>query len=268
MPGPLTRPSRLLPRGALDALLQVVVVLAAYEAYRLSRGAADGPGAAATALSHARWIIDLERTLHLDPERGLQAFAEWVPGLADVSSFLYINVQTTVTFSALAYIYARHTDAFNFVRNMFLMTWGLSILGFVLLPVMPPRLVPDFGLHDSVAAFTGIDPSERKVTRFYNPYAAMPSLHVGVAVMVGLSLSRLARHGPVRVFWAGYPLLVCFLVMATGNHYLLDAVAGAAVVSVAALAARQLGRLRPEAWAFSPGTAAAPEPPATAVSPL
>ncbi|MCW3012288.1 MAG: phosphatase family protein [Solirubrobacterales bacterium] len=257
----LFQPRPLLPRGPLDLLLQVVIVLVAYESYRLSRGAIDDPLTAVDALANATWIIELEQALRLDVERAVQRFSESVWGLPEVSSFLYINVQTTVSFTAMAFVYVRHQHAFRFVRNWFILTWGISVVCFVLLPTMPPRLVPGLGLTDSVAVFTGIDPSSRGVSQFYNPYAAVPSLHVGIALIVGLSLARLCRRRPFRVFWGCYPLLVTFLVMATGNHYLFDAVAGAAVVAVAGLIARWVLR-----WRSSPGDATGPAP-APAVEP-
>lgn len=262
MPAFLTRPSRFLPQGPLDALVQVLVVFVAYETYRLSRGAIDA-GETRTAFANADWIIDFERATYLDIERDVQSFTESIWGAPDVAAFLYINVQTTVTFTALAYIYVRHQDAFRFVRNMFVITWALAIVGFLLVPTAPPRLVEGLGINDSVAIFTGVDPSDRKVTKFYNPYAAVPSLHVAVATMVGISLSRLCARRPVRVFWALYAPFVTYIVMATGNHYLVDALAGALVVAIAALVAQRLGRLRPHAWRFETTARDAVEPAAS-----
>jgi hypothetical protein len=246
----LTTPRRLLPRGVLDLVVQFAIVFTAYEVYRLTRGAIDNPHVAKVAFGNADWIVRLERALHLDVEHGVQRLTERVWGLSDVASFLYINVQTTVTFSVMAFIYLRHTHAFGFVRNAFVVTWAVALVGFVLVPTAPPRLLPGLGLHDSVAAFTGVNPNARHITKFYNPYAAVPSLHVGIATLVGLSMSRLSVHRPVRIAWACYPLLVTFVVLATGNHYLFDAVAGMLTAGVGTLAAFGLGRLRPRAWRF------------------
>lgn len=249
MLAPLTRPVRFLPRGLLDVLLQVAIVYAAYTAYRLSRGAIDDPLTTSAAFANADWIIRAERAVHLDVERVTQSLTSRVPGLHEISAFLYINVQTTVTFTALAYVYGRHGSAFGFVRNTFVLTWGLAVVIFLLVPTAPPRLVPGLGITDEVAAFTGVDPTAPRISKYYNPYAAVPSLHVGVATIVGLSLSRLVRPRALRIGWALYPLLVTFLVLATGNHYLLDAVAGALTVGVAALGALALAMLRP-GWRF------------------
>ncbi len=249
MPAILTRPYRFLPRGLLDLVLQFAIVLGIYETYRLTRGLIDDPGAEREAFANADRIIDAERWLHLDVERAVQRFSESVDGLPGLSSFLYINVQTTVTFAVMAYVYVRFTPAFGFVRNMFVATWAIALVGFVLFPTAPPRLIEGLGLNDSVSAFTGVDPSDRQIARFYNPYAAMPSLHCGIAALVGGSLAALSRTRPARIAWGCYPLMVVFVVLATGNHYLLDAVVGVALAAVAAVVAWGLGRLRP-AWRF------------------
>jgi hypothetical protein len=256
MPAFLTRPSRLLPRGLLDLLIQIAIVFTIYETYRLTRGVIDSASAERVAFRNADWIIDAERALRIDIEGGVQRFSESVNGLPSISSFLYINVQTTVTFAVMAYIYLRFTPAFGFVRNMFVATWAIALVGFVLWPTAPPRLIPGLGLHDTVSIWTGVDPSDRQLQKFYNPYAAMPSLHCGIAALVGGSLAMLSRTRVARVLWACYPLMVIFVVMATGNHYLLDAVAGVLVAAMGAGVAWGLGRLRPGAWAFRRG----PEP--------
>ncbi len=78
-------------------------------------------------------------------------------------------------------------------------------------------------------------------------------MHVCFALMVGIPLSRLCKRRAARVFWATYPLLVTFVIVATANHFLADAFLGACTAGIAALSARQLGRLRPRAWSFLQG---------------
>lgn len=264
MPAFLTRPHRFLPRGLLDLLLQIAIVLVIYETYRFTRGLIDDPLSEQVAFRNAEWIIDAQRALRIDIEVPVQRFAERVDGLSSLSSFLYINVQTTVTFAVMAYIYVRFTSSFGFVRNAFVATWAIALIGFVLVPTAPPRLIPGLGLKDSVSAFTGVDPSDRQLQQFYNPYAAMPSLHCGIATLVGGSLAVLSRTRPARIAWSLYPLMVVFVVMATGNHYLLDAIAGILVALAGVGIAWALGRLRPGAWALHrdprPALATDPKP--------
>lgn len=253
MPVALTRPRRFLPNGIADALLQLLVVVFAYKLYQSTRGAINDQLGASQAFANADWIVSTERALRLNMEHGVQSFAMSVPGLTDAASLMYLNAQFSVTFGAMIYIYIRHNHAFGFVRNMFIGAWALALVGYVAMPTAPPRLVPGLGIHDAVAALTNVDPSDHtaSVSKLYNPYAAVPSMHVGFALMIGVPLARLSKHRATRVFWALYPLVVLFVVMATGNHFFLDGVFGALAVGISALVARRLGMLRPHAWQFS-----------------
>ncbi|MDO9352265.1 MAG: phosphatase PAP2 family protein, partial [Solirubrobacteraceae bacterium] len=87
---------------------------------------------------------------------------------------------------------------------------------------------------------------------FANPYAAVPSMHIGFALMIGLSIASLVKSPKARVFWRTYPAAILFVVVATGNHFWLDAFAGAVVAGLGAIAAGALGRVRPAAWAWTP----------------
>lgn len=253
MPVALTRPRRFLPNGIVDALLQLLVVVFAYKLYQSTRGAINDQLGASQAFANADWIVSTERALHLNMEHGVQSFAMGVPGLMDAASLMYVNAQFSVTFGAMIYIYIRHNHAFGFVRNMFIGAWVLALVGYVAMPTAPPRLVPGLDIHDAVAALTNVDPSDQtsNVSKLYNPYAAVPSMHVGFALMIGVPLARLSKHRASRLLWAVYPLLVLFVVMATGNHFFLDGVFGALAVGISALLARRLGMLRPHAWQFS-----------------
>ena len=89
------------------------------------------------------------------------------------------------------------------------------------------------------------------MTALVNPYAAVPSMHVAFAVMIGWSLARLAKHSIVRVAWATYPFLITFVIIVTANHFVIDALLGALTAGIAAFGARWLARARPVAWRFS-----------------
>ena len=90
------------------------------------------------------------------------------------------------------------------------------------------------------------------INNLFNPYAAVPSMHVAFALMIGIPLSRLVKWRALKVFWATYPLLVVFVIVATANHFIADAVLGAAAAGIGALAARALARTRPRVWTFQP----------------
>ena len=103
----------------------------------------------------------------------------------------------------------------------------------------------------SVAAFTGVRVENEPVSALLNLYAAVPSMHVCFALMVGWPLARLVKPRPLKVVWFLYPFLVTFVVVATGNHYFFDAFLGAMTAGMSALLSKQLlARWRPEAWSF------------------
>lgn len=239
----------------MDALRQVALFWCAYQGYSIVRGFADDPGAASRAFENGRGIISLERTLHVFVEPSIQA---WVSGsgfVSDIASWVYLNAQTSVTLGALFFIYMWRNESFYFVRNMMMVAMGLALVGYILYPTAPPRFFPEWGFFDSVSDFAGVKSDSAMADALFNPYAAVPSMHVAFSLMIGWSLSRLVRNPYGRAFWRTYPLLITFVIVATANHFIIDAVLGATVAAVSALAARELGRARPAAWQFAPGPA-------------
>src|SRR5215210_2199957 len=241
---------RILPNGPVDLVRQISLFAAAYYVYRLTRGVADDPAAATTAFAHARSVIDIERTLNVFIEPSVQAFASGERWLMDIAAWLYVNAQTSVTLGALAWIYLRRNPSFYFVRNMFLVAFGIALIGYTVFPTAPPRFLPEWGFIDTVAQFTGVSQDSVTVDALFNPYAAVPSMHAGFAIMIGWPLARLVKPRVLKVFWASYPLIVTFVIVATANHFLADAFLGACTAGLGAIAARFLGRVRPAAWSF------------------
>jgi hypothetical protein len=242
---------RVLPQGWVDVLRQVALFGAAYLAYRLVRGLVEGDANAAFA--HARDVISLERTMHLFVEPSVQAWASGSRVLMDLSSWLYVNAQTTVTVSALVYLYLRHNRNFYFVRNMFMIAMAIALVGYTVFPTAPPRFMPEWGFIDSVSDFTGVHVSHASTlaSTLFNPYAAVPSMHVAFALMIGWPLARLSRRRIVKVLWLLYPFLMAFVIVATANHFIVDAMLGAVTAGLSAYGARWLGRARPAVWRFS-----------------
>jgi hypothetical protein len=246
---------RLLPQGPLDLLRQILLFCGAYWAYRLVRGEVYGDRAAAFA--NAEDVVRLERSLHVFVEPAVQTWAAGTGFLDDVTSWMYINTHFVVTTVTLAFIYLRRNEHFYFVRNMFMVAMGLALIGYVVYPTAPPRLLPELGFTDSVAAFTGVT-SEPSVNALYNAYAAVPSMHVGFALMLSIPMIRLVQRGWARALWAAYAPAVTFVVVATANHWVFDAFTGALVAAVSAVAAQALlARARPQVWAWAPEPARA-----------
>jgi hypothetical protein len=250
--------ARVLPQGWLDVLRQVLLFGLAYLAYRLARGMVEGRAGAA--FQHARDLISIERTLHLFVEPSVQAWTSGSHLAMGGASWLYVNAQTSVTLAALVYLYLRHNRSFYFVRNMFMIAMLIALVGYTVFPTAPPRFMPEWGFIDSVSDFTGVHVSHASasMSALLNPYAAVPSMHVAFALMIGWPLARLSRHSGVRVLWFLYPFLMTFVIVATANHFILDALLGALTAGLSAYGARWLARTRPAVWRFAAGAGRSP----------
>src|SRR6201991_2745487 len=245
--------SRLLPRGARDLLWQIVLFCGAYWLYRLVRG--QGWDQSAAAFEPARDIVALERSLHVFVEPSLQSWAIGSGWIDEVGSWMYLNTHFVVTTCTLAFIYLFRNEHFYFVRNMFMVAMGIALLGYLVYPTAPPRMLPEFGFADSVADFTGVS-SDASVNALYNPYAAVPSMHVGFALMLAVPMIRITRRRWAKVLWAFYAPVVATVVVVTANHWVFDAATGALSAAVAAVVAQTVfARVRPQAWAWEPESA-------------
>jgi hypothetical protein len=242
---------RVLPHGWFDVLRQVALFAAAYLAYRLVRGLVEGDANAAFA--HARDLISLERTLHVFVEPSIQAWASGSHFLMVLCSWLYVNAQTTVTVAALVYLYLRHNRNFYFVRNMFMVAMAIALAGYAAFPTAPPRFMPEWGFVDTVGDVTGVhvNAHSASLNALTNLYAAVPSMHVAFALMIGWTLARLVRWRVARVLWVLYPFLMAFVIIVTANHFIVDALLGALTAGASAYAATWMARARPHAWRFS-----------------
>jgi membrane-associated phospholipid phosphatase len=158
-------------------------------------------------------------------------------------SWTYWNSEFTVIGLALLWVYLRRNSAFTRFRNTILLANGLGLIGYVLLPTAPPRFFTSIGFTDTLGQFGGLNHGSGLVELASNPYAAMPSLHAADALIVGIVLASVARRWPVKVLWLLWPLWVWFAVMATGNHFWLDVLAGI-VLGTIALAVVYQARLR------------------------
>lgn len=247
--------SRWLPRGWSDALRQVLLFVAAYLAYQVVRGLIDGNDVA-KATWNATKVIDLERALHVFIEPSVQAWALHVHWVMDIADWTYLNAHYVVTFGALLFIYMRRNESFYFVRNTFMIAMLIALVGYALYPTAPPRLMPEWGFTDAIRLFTGVTAEYGPSSALLNLYAAIPSMHVCFALMIGLPMAVLVKSWPARITWCVYPLFISFVVIATGNHFLTDVFLGGVTAGVSGLLAAQLlARVRPDTWAFGQATA-------------
>ncbi|MEV6108267.1 phosphatase PAP2 family protein [Streptomyces sp. NPDC051940] len=252
-------------------LLLIVIVYSTYSAGRLL-----ARGAETQATDNGLAILDIEKFLHINAEHPLNRLFTAHATIGVPADFIYATLHYLVTPVVLAWVWFRCRDQYRRLRTWLLGSTMIGLIGFVLLPTCPPRLLdPQYGFVDTMAQYAsygwwgGEASAPRGMGGFTNQYAAMPSLHCGWALWCGIVLWRNAKSTPVRMLAVAYPAVICIVVMGTANHYLLDAVAGAAVMGLGWLVSKPLmrasdltlGRLR---TAFTKKTAAPAAAPAAA----
>ena len=167
-----------------------------------------------------------------------------VPGVPALLGFLYVALHFAGTAAALTWVHRRHPHAFPFLRTTLIVSTALALVGYVLYPAAPPRLA-DLGFADTVTTHTGLNLSSDLLGSLYNPIAAVPSLHFGYSLIVGVAIAQLASRRWMRIAGAAYPALMLLVIVATGNHFLFDAVAGGLVVAAGWFVASRLRRAGP-----------------------
>ncbi len=238
----LALPVRGLPvRGAVASphrgVVEVAALFGLYGLYQIVRGFGELDFEAAQRNTAA--IVAVEQRLQVFVERSVQDWALGVPALSGLLGFAYLALHLVLTPAVLVWVYRAHRERFPLVRTTLVVSTALALVGYVVYPAAPPRLA-GLGFADTVSERAHLDLSSDVLGGFYNPIAAVPSLHFGYALLVGSAIAWLARGRAIRLAGAVYPALMLFIIVATGNHFLLDAVAGGAVVLAGWIAARLL----------------------------
>ena len=231
-------------RRGLRELLLIAVV---YSLYDGSRFIVEGHQT--SALRHAIGVLHVEKMLDIGWEQTLNAYVSAHAVLAVPADYMYATLHYLVTPLVLIWMWRSHRDAYSRARTSLMVATVIGLIGFSLLPVAPPRMLP--GFVDTMAQYSGAGwwsteaSAPRGVGSFTNQFAAMPSLHVGWALWCGWQMVRHGKHLVTRGFGVVYPALTTIVVIATGNHYLLDAVGGFAVVILAMVSVGATARLLP-----------------------
>jgi membrane-associated phospholipid phosphatase len=211
---------RLFPRGYTDFGFQL-----------LARGVADRDPT--RAFANGWRVIDVEQRLAGLGELTLQGWTQSSRVLETLVSWTYWNSEFTVVGLALLWVYFRRHEAFIRFRNTILLANVLGLFGYVFLPTAPPRLFTSMGFTDTLSQFGGLNHGSGLVELASNPYAAMPSLHAADALIAGVILASLVRRPVWKAVWLLWPAWVWFAVMATGNHFWLDVLAGIVLALIA-----------------------------------
>ncbi|MFR0352320.1 bifunctional glycosyltransferase 87/phosphatase PAP2 family protein [Streptomyces sediminimaris] len=222
----LSRPNLLLE------LLLIRVTYAAYQQVRLAATGGSNEAGRVRAEHHGHQILGIERFLHIDIEHWVNhavAKVDWLRGFFD---FYYESFHFVVPLTVLAVLYWRRPVDYRWARSSLGFATLLALVGFWLYPLAPPRLLPGLGIIDTVHGVQDFSkPNYGTLTALTNQYAAMPSLHFGWSLWCGVVIAVIAPRWWMKALGLLHPLFTVSAIVATGNHWVLDAVGGAAVVA-------------------------------------
>jgi hypothetical protein len=197
------------------------------------------------AIGHAWGVWHAEQALHLDPELALNHWLAAHRSLAAIASYYYDNAHFVVTFGLLALLWWRRADIYRPLRNSLAL---VNVIGFAIFwfyPLAPPRMLTSLGFTDVVAS-SGTFGSWHtgSLASSADQLAAMPSLHIAWACWCALALWRLSDRPLVRALAVFYPCLTTVVVLATGNHFLLDVLGGLGAIALSVWLVEFAPRLR------------------------
>ncbi|WP_043683765.1 bifunctional glycosyltransferase 87/phosphatase PAP2 family protein [Streptomyces xylophagus] len=222
----LTRPNLLLE------LLLIRVTYAAYQQVRLAATGGTNAGGRVTAEHHGHEILSIERFLHIDIEHAVNHWVVKVEFLKDFFNFYYESFHFVVPLTVMAVLYWRRPVDYRWARASLGFATLLALVGFWLYPLAPPRLLPGLGIIDTVHGVQDFSkPDYGTLTALTNQYAAMPSLHFGWSLWCGVVIAIIAPKWWMKALGLLHPFFTVSAIVATGNHWVLDAAGGAAVVA-------------------------------------
>ena len=210
---------------------EIVLIGFSYWLYSQIRNAV--PEQRDTALRHARSVWSFEHHLGLAVEHGVNHALNSVDWLIVGMNYYYATLHFIITIGVLVWLYLFHPDRYGPPRLVLFMTTWLALIGFWAYPLAPPRLMVGAGFIDTVQVHhTWGSLSQGSLAHVSNQYAAMPSMHIGWSLWCGITVITLAKPLWVRVLAGLYPVFTLVVIVATGNHFWMDAVGGAFCLAV------------------------------------
>lgn len=206
-------------------LFEIGLIAVSYWVYSLIRNAV--PEHETHAMRNAHWIWDVERSLGLAFEHTVNHAVNSVTWLIVAMNYYYATLHFVVTIGILVWLYRRQAGRYAAARTALFSTTGVALLGYYFFPLAPPRLMTGGDFVDTVVVHgTWGSMASGNMANVSNQYAAMPSMHIGWSAWCGVILVLLARPLWVKALGVLYPLLTLVVIVATANHFWLDAVGG------------------------------------------
>ncbi|WP_175410206.1 phosphatase PAP2 family protein, partial [Streptomyces sp. TRM64462] len=204
---------------------EVLLIAVSYGVYSLIRNAV--PEQKAQALRNADWIWRTEHSLGLAFEKAVNHAADSVNWLIVTMNYYYATLHFVVTIAVLVWLYRWHPGRYAAGRMVLFLTTAVALLGYYLYPLAPPRLMESENFIDTVLVHqTWGSMASGDLKHMSNQYAAMPSMHIGWSLWCGLAVFVLARAPWARILGLLYPVATLVVIVATANHFWMDAVGG------------------------------------------
>lgn len=204
---------------------EVLLIAISYWTYSLIRNAV--PEQKSAALSNADWLLSVERSLGIAAEETVNHAVNSVTWLIVGMNYYYATLHFIVTIGVLVWIYRFHPGRYAATRLVLFATTGVALVGYYLYPLAPPRLMNGHRFVDTVLVHhTWGSMASGNLKHMSNQYAAMPSMHIGWSLWCGLTIFAVASAPWARVLGLLYPAATLLVIVATANHFWLDAVGG------------------------------------------
>jgi hypothetical protein len=211
---------------------EMLAIAAYYMVYSFIRNTNEG--GEAEAYRHARQIIRLQSDLGIFHEETLQRWALHFKPLVIFANYFYGSLHFVVTIAAGVFLFVRWSDDYPRMRNTLAVATGIALVGFITYPLMPPRLLPEsYGFVDTLAKYpTFWSFSSGAVSKVSNQFAAMPSVHIAWSTWCAVVFFPRVRATWQKALAVCYPIVTLIVIVISGNHYVLDAAGGLAILAI------------------------------------